>query len=428
MMTQELPFGLQSPGIGGKIKHRVGDFVVQEIGLDGKACAILSLFENEKKELEHSIPENPLGLEQLHIQLEKFSYTTVNAIDMLSRATQCSRKRFGFAGMKDKRAITSQWISIWKPDTERLMDFKSRFLEWHDARWSGKRLGLGDAQGNHFTIAVRDLELEEKEIEKRLKAIFSEMRHGIPNYFGEQRFGGARDVTHEVGKAILKEDLEAAVWLYLTKPGSDRDESNEMRKALGETKDVRKALGDFPRKFRMERSMLGHLAKNPDDFAGALQSVPKNLTYLFVHALQSDLYNQIIRKRIEQGIGLKAVEGDMLEDEVPTAPLFGTRTTFATGAPGEIERSVLEENGMTLEDFNSERFPIASSQGERRKIALVPQQLKLDDVSADEFFGGKRKAVISFSLEKGCYATTVLREITKTAEACACSSIPASID
>ena len=155
------------------------------------------------------------------------------------------------------------------------------------------------------------------------------------------------------------------------------------------------------------------MCKYQKDFVGAFSRLPKSLTYMFTHAYQSYLFNQIINERIGSGLGLKAAEGDVLEDGIATTQLFGFESKFSEGKIGEIERKVLEGEGIKPEDFYIKAFPQISSKGARKKILLFPEDLKLEEIGSDEYFEGALKAKISFKLEKGNYATTVLRELMK---------------
>ncbi|MFH1255795.1 MAG: tRNA pseudouridine(13) synthase TruD [Candidatus Diapherotrites archaeon] len=411
-------FSTKSEGIGGRLKQRISDFKVREITKEGKQCEILVFGEdNEKKELEKVWLEPPAEEEKketLHLTLEKFNYDTNLALRLLCRFLRVSRKRIGFAGMKDKRAITSQKISVWKPDYNAVKGFRSRYLDLRDAEWRAERIELGDLKGNAFEITVRDIGLSEKECEKRIRECFDEMKQGIANYFGEQRFGGIREITHLVGREFLKGKTKEAVMLYLTSVSPQEEEEVTIaRNNLLNSGDFSAASNEFPVKYRYERAIIHHLCKYPNDFAGAFRKLPKNLCYMFSHAFQSYLFNKVINKRIEEGIGLKAVEGDVLLDGIPTAPLYGFESVLAEGKAGEIEKKVLEEEGFSLSEFKVAGMPELSSKGARKKILLLPENLEFRGISSDEFNEGKLKAMVSFSLDKGNYATTVLREIMK---------------
>ena len=134
---------------------------------------------------------------------------------------------------------------------------------------------------------------------------------------------------------------------------------------------------------------------------------------MFTHAFQSHLFNKIIERRFEEGYGLKEIEGDKKEDEIPLIQILGYDSKFSEGKAGEIEKEVLEKEGITLDQFKLNSFQELSSSGNNRKIAVFPEQFKLIEISKDEFFEGKLKAKIEFILPKGCYATVLLKELMK---------------
>jgi tRNA pseudouridine13 synthase len=162
--------------------------------------------------------------------------------------------------------------------------------------------------------------------------------------------------------------------------------------------------------------MIHHLCRFPNDFVGAFGRLPKKLRYLFTHAYQSHLFNKIIEERFRQGIGLKNIEGDILEEGLPTAALFGFESKFAEGKAGEIEKKVLAAQGIELEQFKVKKMAEISSKGARKSIVLKPEKMQLLEIKADEFFPEKKCAKISFELSKGNYATTVLAELMKTGQ------------
>ncbi len=401
------------------LRKRIADFIVEEIAPGNEICGVKAFTDAEKIAVEKKWPaalaDERVNENQLILKMEKFNVDTANALRRIARALHTSRKRIGFAGMKDKRAITCQRISVWKADIELLKNFDSRYIDLREAEWGNKRIEIGDLVGNKFTIIVRNILLEKEELEKRVNMCFGEMKNGIANYFGEQRFGGIRGITHLVGKEFILGNTENAVMLYLTAIDEREEEDVKIaRKNLADTKDFSRAINEFPPKYRYERIIIHHLCKYPKDFVGAFSRLPKSLTYMFTHAYQSHLFNQIINRRIESGLGLNVVEGDVPEDGIATAQLFGFESKFSEGKIGEIERKVLEEEGVKPEDFYIKAFPQISSKGARKTILLFPGDLKLEEIADDEYFEGALKAKISFKLEKGNYATTVLRELMKS--------------
>jgi tRNA pseudouridine13 synthase len=419
-MTDQTAYSTSTPPLGGILKQRYTDFLVEEVRPDGTVCEIKRFLAEDA--LNHptpiELPTRPADertYSHLHCTLEKFNADMPFVLKRLSRFLHISPKRIGYAGLKDKRGITSQRISLFDPDLEAVLKFRSPTLDLRDFSWSKDRIELGDLTGNRFILAIRGLEQSTEEIERIIHAFFAQAeREGLANLFGSQRFGGIRANTHLVGKLLLKGNLEEALLLYLTMDSPrETEELRKIRRDLAESRDYLAALRSFPRQYRFERTLCQHLHNQPADFAGAIQKLPPNMRYLFTHAWQSHLFNELVKLRLQRGFGLAPIEGDVLEDGIPTLPLFGYESAFDEGPMKELEQAVLSENGFDFRDFYCQKVPELSSKGFRRKIAIKPQNAKLLDVSADEFNEGKKKAVVSFGLDKGTYATTVLAELCK---------------
>lgn len=406
-------YSTKTKGIGGRIKERIKDFKVIEVTEEGKECNLWLNEECLENHDEMQIPENEKSLKYLYLEMQKFNLDLNEAIRRIARFNRVSKKRITFAGVKDKRAVTSQKICFFKPE-ERVKEFKSKFVKLSNPEWKKEKLRIGMLKGNKFEITVRQIELEKKEAEKRIKTCFKEMKKGIANYFGEQRFGGIRNISHLVGKEFVKGNPKKAVMLYLTATNTlEEEKTRKAREELKKTMDYSKALKNFPLKFRYERAILNHLVKEKEDFIGAFRVLPKSLRYLFVHAYQSFLFNKIIEERIKQGIGLKKTDGDILVNGFPSGLLPGFESKFAAGEAGKIEKKIMEQEKISLKQFYVKEIKEMSSKGARKQIILFPEKLELKEITEDEFSTGKLKAKISFYLTKGNYATTVLKEIMK---------------
>ena len=372
----------------------------------------------------------------------------------LSDALGISRERVNWAGTKDKYAVTTQLFSVYGADPDDLPDVDGAELEVLGR--AGRSLEFGDLAGNEFALAVSDPErpANAERITEELQ-VFGGLEDapgrgdasgtsiGVPNFFGQQRFGSRRPITHEVGLEIVRGDWEGAVLAYLGRPTEAEPEgTQEARTFLEETRDWQAALERFPNRLRYERSMLHELAEcdgepGPDEFRAALERVPSNLQRLFVHAAQSYAFNRMLSERLERGLpfdrpvagdvvcfadadapaGLELPDADRLQrvderrvDSVTrhcergrafvTAPLVGTETDLADGEQGEIERAVLDDLGLAPADFDlpGEFY----SSGTRRAI-LVRTDLEVD----------AEPLSLSFALPKGSYATVVAREFLK---------------
>ncbi|MGI6589987.1 MAG: tRNA pseudouridine(13) synthase TruD [Candidatus Iainarchaeum sp.] len=412
-------FFTKTPALKGIVKQRYADFMVEEILVDGTKCEIKRFdkpFEEREITKEMIIP--PRNEEEyLLLEMEKINYDTNTALAFLARGLNLSKKRMGYAGLKDKRAITCQQISLYLPKEELVKKFGVKGIELRNPKWSKKRTELGDLLGNEFTITIRGITQTEEEITNIIEEFSKEVKQGVPNFFGNQRFGGKRMITHRVGKLLLKEKIEEAIMLYLTETyPEEKIELKNARINLAKTRDYKQALKEFPSKdARTEKAILNHLTKHPNDFAGALNTIPKKMRYLFTHAVQSDIYNKILQKRIEKykDEALKQIDGDEIVNGEPTILLPGYESTYSKGEAGEIEKEVMKEENLTFEDFKMNKLSELSSKGDRKSILLKPQNFTLTKIFDDEYNEGKKAITIKFFLTKGNYATTILRELIK---------------
>ena len=410
-----LPYLTKTTPLGGELKRRIEDFVVEEILEDGTVCELEQLNQTPPQKIALAIPTNPnpTKMDQLHVRMEKFSIETTFAIRTLSRGTGGSVKRIGYAGLKDKRALTCQRISIWRPDVAKLSKFFVKGLALHHAQWSDKRIDLGMLRGNKFTIIIRNIDGNEEDIRKKIEEFSLQLSQGVPNYFGEQRFGGYREITHVVGKLLLQNRTEEAIMEYLCKESEgEQDALRDARKRLRETRDFGAALKEFPDSAHFEIAMLNHLVNLPSDFAGAFQRLPAQTRYLFTHAYQSHVFNLIVAERVKRGL-FYPMEGDVVENGIPTAVLPGIRSKLAKGIPGEIEQDVMTREKITPAFFANPNMNELASWGGRKPILLRVHEFRLNKIMTDAFYPEKMAASVSFWLDKGSYATVALRELLK---------------
>ncbi|MFH0815872.1 MAG: tRNA pseudouridine(13) synthase TruD [Methanobacteriota archaeon] len=408
------------PGIGGKLKSAPEDFVVEEL----------------------SIVPAPGGSLYTVATVKVRNWEMNRLVRELSRALRISRRKITFAGTKDKRAITTQIIQFQAP-LEAVQAIRMPDVEITNAYGTNRKIDLGDLAGNKFTVVLRKLDCPDEEAKARIAGIATELEKlgGFPNFFGVQRFGALRPVTHLVGKLIVQGDFEKAVMTYLGNPAEGEEpEAFAARKALEETHDFGAALHSYPRNMAFELAILNHLAQNPGDYVGAIMTLPKNLQMMFVHAYQSYLFNKMLCERMRRGLPINVpVEGDVIlpvnKDGLPdherwieakadnqdtlrlrakegrafvSAVLFGWESVFANGEPGEIERGVVESENLRHEMFMIPQIQRIGSKGSRRELVAPAKDLKWSVADG--------KATFEFSLNRGCYATTLLREFMKKRE------------
>jgi tRNA pseudouridine13 synthase len=366
----------------------------------------------------------------------------------VSKRLGISRERVSWAGTKDKRAVSQQLFSVRNVDHTDLPEVRDAELEVLGR--AGRPLLFGDLAGNRFKIVVRQPEHPEyaDATAADLRTFAggdpekSEAPAGVPNYFGHQRFGSRRAITHLTGLDIVRGNWKDAVLTYVaTTSEYEPDDTRAARQWVAETHDWTGALDRLPRKLRYERSMVHSLAETggqtPAHFREALETLPTNLQQLLVHAAQSYLFNLIVSKRLERGLPFdKAVQGDVVcfadtdapaEIAVPdmdrqqtasekrlatvnrhcsrgrafvTAPLIGTETEFGGGEPGEIARNVLEDHTLTCDSFD---LPGEFHSSGTRRAVLLRSTVAVDH----------DPLTFTFSLTKGAYATVMLREFMK---------------
>ena len=405
-------------GTGGHLKTVPEDFVVKEISDPPR----------EKEDGKYTIAT-----------VTTRNWETNRLVRMLSRTMGISRERIGFAGTKDKRAVTTQLMSFYgNPDLGKV-DLKDVSIS--GAYRGARGIQIGDLIGNSFEITVRDCSAPMSEIEGIISEDVRTIKKtgGFPNYFGVQRFGSVRPVTHLVGERLVRGDFEGAVRTYIsfTTP-EEEPELREKRESFAGRDDWGSMMKEMPENMSFERMLAGHLAENPGDWSGAIEILPTNLQMMFVHAYQSCLFNEMLSRRMESGLPLSIpVEGDIIipldsngipQHENPilttqknidlvarqvrvgrafvTITLFGQDSILCEGEMGEIERKVIEEQKLSQEDFNIPDLPRCSSKGSRREILCPLKDLKSSI--------GEESYTLSFSLPKGNYATCLLREFMKS--------------
>jgi len=155
--------------------------------------------------------------EHLWLLISKKDQNTSWVAGVLAKLAGIKRNDVGYCGMKDRFAITTQWFSLHVPGRDLDLDtlIHSDFTILRTARHN-KKLRRGMHQGNRFKIVLREFEVEEKSFDDRMKLI---SRYGVPNYFGEQRFGHQGNNLHEVQKLIMADKLKGnrhGTGLYLS--------------------------------------------------------------------------------------------------------------------------------------------------------------------------------------------------------------------
>jgi tRNA pseudouridine13 synthase len=411
-MSDELDIGIyayltETRGLGGRLRTKVEDFLVEEVYPAGR-------------------PLLPAGNSHTLLKIRARNWETNHLIEEIARQLHIRREAIHFAGMKDKRSVTTQYLTIGLPVEK--TKFMLKDVEVLERSPVGSHINLGDASGNRFEIVLRDFKKDERDQAELCRGKILEAG-GVPNFYGPQRFGSVRPVTGVVGKAIIHRDFRSAVETYLRYPCEEEDAKILQARSASDPKE---AFDLFPERFSYERTLLASLITDPGDYVKALMRLPKNLVMMFVHAYQSYLFNRILSERLKRGLPInEPVEGDIMivpgGELIPvestnlekmrkvartgkgcvTGIIFGSKPVFARGEMGEIERREIEREGLSPGDFIIPEIPYASSKGERRGLLARISELDISPYEDDAL-------LFRFSLGSGMYATSVMREFMKT--------------
>ncbi len=376
-------------------KHKPEDFIVEEIFGDHicKVSDSLANFENAKVDFGKLDCNDRRDF--LTCDLEKINLDHFNVFSILARELGNFPHELGYAGTKDKAAWTCQRISIFNSNIEKIREFSFPGIILKNFRWAKHKIKIGDLAGNRFKIVLRDVDKDAIKILNRVRNM-----EYIPNFFGAQRFGSVRNDNTIIGKLILKKKFQEAVFSYLTAFGDrESDEVKIAKKRLKSEKNLVKAMEYFPLELNVERKVLDYLSKNNKDWIGALNIIGERVLLIMCQSVQSRLFNEILERAIDRGMELKNV----------ILPLLGYNSQFSLGEIGEIEREVLEENNLEIDDFKMLELPFLSLKCSTRNAFFKVNELNVE-TAEDELFPLSKKIILNFSLDSGTYATTFLEQ------------------
>ncbi len=414
-----------TPGIGGVLRKKIEDFVVKEILKNGTVI--------DEETTKHLVKkgEGPF----LHCLMVKYDVETFLAIEKIANKFRVKQNHVKVAGLKDRRAVSYQRISIKGVKPEQVRNANINGVKLYPLYQSWEPVNIGDLWGNLFKVVIREVRMKENTLKNVLDRFFSEVyEKGIPNWYGYQRFGVKNPNTHLIGRNIVKGNFGEAVRIFL---------KNSLEPELAELVDEERyseLLERIPRHLVFEYKVIKYLAGKPKDYVNAFRRLNKDLRRLYIHAYQAFLFNKVLSRRIEEGMPIREpVTGDVVWDEekciyvrVKQANLrevkekcrkgkatvcmrvIGYAIKPEEGEIGEIEKQVLEEEGVRPEDFIIRGMPEISSRGHYREAELIIKNLKLLFVGQDETSKGALKVGLRFAVKKGGYATTLLRELMKT--------------
>lgn len=288
--------------------------------------------------------------------LQKRGWNTLEALEVIALKTNSTIKQFGWAGNKDRQAVTTQVCSAKNVAPAALEKLTINGITITYLGQGGKPVVLGSHQGNEFIVTIRNLEEQ---------TVFKQR---FVNLFGGQRFGSHNAA---IGRALVKGQWAVAI----DHLSHDAKRSSAMREALSE---------------------------HPTDTLGALRHLPHKLLQFFIHAYQSELWNS--------AAGVLAGQGAAQQD----IPIIGFGTTDADLERLPIIKETCKAEAITPRSFVLKAIPTLSSEGGARQLYTDAHNLVVEKVQDDEMNPGKKKTLVRFSLDKGSYATEFIRQGFRT--------------
>lgn len=366
-------------------------------------------------------PEVSGGAHVVHL-LHKEKLSTAEALALLVREAQVDRAAIAYAGLKDRQAVTDQYISI----EGRAVDLSLPNLRVKPVGATDRALTSRMSSGNAFTVVVRDL-VPHKAAQLR-RALPSLIRTGFPNYFDDQRFGCLRHGQGFPMRSVLLGDFERALQQFVAEP-SPVAISGDVK--LKRTLQLR--WRDWEACARIARGpayepLFAHLLAHPDDFRGALEHVPLRQRVIHAFAYQSFLWNRAVSRLLRGGVHgaqrlrLSTLAGDLVawkylapEREAKLlamqTPLFGPE---GDGGSPPFRRAMiaeLEAAGLRRQDFVDHVVPGMVWKEEPRAVLIKPADVADVRIEPDELHDGRLKATLQFALPRGAYATMLIKRL-----------------
>ena len=300
----------------------------------------------------------------LYLHVTKKQKNTLDVVKEIARILHIKEREIGFAGSKDKNAVTEQVFSVPIVSKEKISSLNIDNATITIIGYGNKPISLGDLEGNKFEITVRNLDT----------VTIEKVTH-VVNYFDKQRFS-----THnvDIGRAIIKKEFNAATKLI------------------------------------DEHKVQQHLEQKPNDHIGALRTLPIRLLRLYVNAYQSYLWNETVARYLKEGKKIPYSQGTFVfNDDVQDiqVPLIGFNDDLITEEFNEIVTALMKEENITFHDFIIRSIPEISLEGGMRNLFVEVKDLEVGKSEEDDLNEGMKKIKVTFTLGKGSYATIVIKRI-----------------
>jgi len=360
-------------------------------------------------------------------RLRKQSLGTLEAIEAIRRRWNLPRDIVAFAGLKDKHALTAQYVTIHGGPRR---GFQQTNFELQYVGQTSRPIHASDITANRFELMIRGLAADD--VGTAEKALASIVTDGLPNYFDNQRFGSLGESGEFIARPWCLGDYERTLWLAMAEPNvhdrpAERDERQVLRVHWGDWGKCRERL---PRS--SHQNVIEYLTRRPGDFRRAIALVRQDLRSLWLAAFQSHLWNQVLATFISQickpeqytshQIARRAMplfnELDDSQRERLAAtllPLPSARLHLEDEPLKSLYDQVLAAEGMELRQVRV-KYPRDSffSKGERAAI-FRPGDFQ-HQVAADELYEARQKLCLRFTLPRGSYATILIKRLAGDVE------------
>jgi len=373
----------------------------------------------------------------LGFEVEKRGLSSDQALGRIARALGREPREIGYAGRKDSRGVTRQFLSIEHAQQAEVAALSIAGLTVLGTGRRARKLRVGELAGNRFDLLLR--QFPKQRYADLQRALDQLVREGLPNYYGPQRFGAGGN-TADLGRLLARGQWMKYLRAYVRtlaggQPGQANSPSLDLLEILacseaGPWRAARRLIPDLPPALV---PLAKQMARRPGDVQSLLRSIPRRTQALHLSALQASVFNRVLTARMGQPGGVRRVlPGDLLLDpwtgdgkpapevigasevqqeadrllRVPSGPLPGPAAERTRAEVALWEREALEHDGLDLEQLA--RLPGGvAPRGARRALVVGPRELDWE-IQGDE-------VRLQFTLPPGSYATVLLAELHKDA-------------
>ncbi|KAL8265860.1 hypothetical protein R6Q59_003204 [Mikania micrantha] len=298
----------------------------------------------------------------LKFHLCKENKDTQEALGLIGKMLGIQPRSFGFSGTKDKRAVTTQQVTVFKQQANKLASLNKRLIgiKVGDFSYVNEGLLLGQLHGNRFTITLRGVVADSEDTVKAAADALG--KTGFINYFGMQRFGTGSIPTHLIGAKLLRGEWKVAVSMILDPREGEKDDIRRIREYYKESEDIDGTLRQLPRYMVAEKAILQCLKTSSGNYLQALKAVPRTLRMMYVHSYQSYLWNHAASMRVQKYGADQVVLGDLVYCNEESCNEVKQVDDFEYGCNDSSENNHLDETDALVSEGNCTSVKVVNSE------------------------------------------------------------------